>query len=344
MFVFVYIATLSVFLVGERVTTRLRLDYLKSVLRQNMAFFDVLGTGRVTSSLTSDVYLVQEAISGKVSLTVTAAATCITALIVTFVECWKLALVLMSTVVAMTAVNTVGSRLAIRYSKQALEASAKGNILAEEALMSHQHVAAFGILEELTEKYATHLWRARSQSLRARFAIAVMVAAFMGIMYLSSGLSFWEGSRLLVAGEASASSIVTCSMAVIISALTIGKVAPNAQAFFTGIAAASRLLDYIRRRSSEDPFETSGARPSQVIGKIEFKSVRLVYPSRPNTFALNGLDLSFPAGKMTAVIGASGCGKSSIASLLERFYEPISGSIGKSTPLSPPGMISCARG
>ncbi|KUI71474.1 Leptomycin B resistance protein pmd1 [Cytospora mali] len=327
MFVFIYVATVTFFVCAERITKRLRLAYLKAVLRQNIAFFDVLGIGQVTSSLTSDVYVVHEAISGKVSLTLTAAATCVTAFIITYVEYWKLALVLMSTVVAMTATNSLGTRFAVRYNKRALAATSRSNAIAEEALRSYKHVSAFAIHQELEDKYSTHLKYARLQSLKARSAVALMIATFMGVMYLSSGLSFWQGSRFLVLGEMSSSSIITCSMAIIISSLTIGKVAPNAQAFVTGIASASRLLDSIRRVSPLDPFETSGSKPDNVVGNIEFKALKLVYPSRPEKLVLDGLEFSVPAGKMTAVLGPSGCGKSSIIGLLERFYEPISGCI-----------------
>jgi ATP-binding cassette, subfamily B (MDR/TAP), member 1 len=75
--------------------------------------------------------------------------------------------------------------------------------------------------------------------------------------------------------------------------------------------------------------DASGEKPQQVEGRIELTRVRLVYPSRPEKFALREVDIVFPAGKTTAVIGASGCGKSSIIGLIERFYTPISGSICK---------------
>jgi len=330
MFVFTYVATVSFFLCGEKITQRLRLSYLRSVLRQNMAFFDVLGSGTVTTSLTSDVNLVHDALSAKVSLTLTAAATCVTAVIITFIMYWKLALVLVAgTVITMTLINVIGTRFAVRFNRRALDATAKSNAIAEETLQSRKHVAAFGIQKELGNKYADYLRQAKGHSLRARAAVASTIAGFMGVMYLSSGLSFWQGSRFLVLGEISASHVVTCSMAVLISALTIGKVAPNAQAFVSGISGASRLLESIRRGSPLDPLSSTGQIPQQVQGQIELKGVRLVYPSRPDKLALRGVDIVFPAGKKTAVIGPSGCGKSSIVGLIERFYSPISGSICK---------------
>lgn len=328
MFTFIYAATVIFFLCGEAITRRLRLAYLRAVLCQNMAFFDLLGSGTVTTNLTSDINLVHDALSAKISLTLTAAATCLTALIITFVMSWRLALVLTaSTVVAMVLANSLGTRFAVRYNRRALDAAARSNAMAEEALRSYKHAAAFGIQSELETRYASHLQRARHHSLRARCVVALTMTAFMSIMYLSSGLSFWQGSRFLVAADISASSVVTCSMAVLISALTVSKVAPNAQAFVSGINGSDRLRDGVKRRSPMDPMDASGKKPSSMLGRLELKQVRLVYPSRPDKFALRDVDMVFPAGKMTAVIGASGCGKSSIVGLVERFYMPTSGSI-----------------
>lgn len=330
LFVFIYMATVIFSIYGERITQRVRLDHLKAVLSQNLAFFDVSGPGQVTSSLTSDSLVLQSAISEKLSLTLTAAATCIAAFVITFAEYWKLALIMLSTAAAMTVVNTIGTRRAVHHNKRALEVRAQGNALAHEALRSYRHVAASGIHEDLADKYYNFLALERSQSLRARFAIAFMIATFMGIMYLSSGLAFWQGSRFLLNGEMQAAGIITCSMAIIIAARAIRNVAPNSNAFVTGMAGADRLLETVKRQSPQNPFDSSGDRPQEVQGEIALKSVRLAYPSRPETLTLDGIDILFPAGKMTAVIGASGCGKSSILSLIERFYEPISGSVSES--------------
>ncbi len=110
LFFLVYIATASLFIVGERVTSCLPLHYLKSVLSQNMAFFDILGASKVTSNLTSNIHLVQEAISGNISLTRIAAATCVTALIIRLIQCWKLALVLVGAVALWLSAATQSTR------------------------------------------------------------------------------------------------------------------------------------------------------------------------------------------------------------------------------------------
>ena len=91
--------------------------------------------------------------------------------------------------------------------------------------------------------------------------------------------------------------------------------------------AAIELFQTIDRASHIDPMATDGLRPEHCIGNIELKDVVFSYPSRPDSQVLSGLSLSVPAGKTTALVGASGSGKSTCVALLERWYDQTAGSI-----------------
>lgn len=91
--------------------------------------------------------------------------------------------------------------------------------------------------------------------------------------------------------------------------------------------AAIELFQTIDRVSSIDPMSPSGLKPDQCTGDIELSDVAFSYPSRPDSQVLRGLTLSVPAKKTTALVGASGSGKSTIVALLERFYDFSAGSI-----------------
>ena len=91
--------------------------------------------------------------------------------------------------------------------------------------------------------------------------------------------------------------------------------------------AAIELFQTIDRASHIDPMATDGLRPDHCIGNIELKDVVFSYPSRPDSQVLSGLSLSVPAGKTTALVGASGSGKSTCVALLERWYDQTAGSI-----------------
>ncbi|KAK6835350.1 hypothetical protein RU639_002252 [Aspergillus parasiticus] len=327
LFVSVYVTTVGFYYTGERITRTLRRTYLREIIAQNMAFFDTLGAGELTTRITSDITQIQEAITGNLSVSLTAAATFISAYVIAFVEYWKLALILTSTVIVLTVTGTVGVALPVKWTKQSQALESTGATVAEEAISSIGHVTAFGIQEKLVERYDDHLKPAERPGLKAGAVTALMIGMVNAVPYLSYGLSFWEGSRLLVRGELSISGVTTSTLAIVIGAWAVGRVAPNAKSFISSIASAAAILEAIARESPQDPFSTGGDSLENACLDIEFRDVQLVYPSRREVTVLHQLNLVVPASKTTALVGASGCGKSSIIGLLERFYSPTGGEI-----------------
>ena len=101
--------------------------------------------------------------------------------------------------------------------------------------------------------------------------------------------------------------------------------APEAAAVTCAMGAASKLfatIDHVPPIDSADP---SSLIPEMVVGEIELKDVKCSYPTRPDVQVLKGVSLFFRAGETTAFVGASGYGKSTTISLVERFYDPSSG-------------------
>lgn len=112
-----------------------------------------------------------------------------------------------------------------------------------------------------------------------------------------------------------------------ISSFSLGHVAPSIQAFVTAVAAAAKIYNTIDRTSPLDPVSDSGEKLENVQGSLEFRNIKHAYPSRPEVIVLKDLNLVVPAGKVTALVGASGSGKSTIVGLVERFYDPIGGEV-----------------
>lgn len=102
---------------------------------------------------------------------------------------------------------------------------------------------------------------------------------------------------------------------------------PNLTAITEAKAAAIRITEMIDRKPAIDTEDKKGKALSYVRGEIEFNGVYFNYPSRPDTPILQGLNVRFPAGKTVGLVGGSGSGKSTIISLLQRFYDPIEGEI-----------------
>lgn len=269
----------------------------------------------------------QDGISEKVALTLTALATFFTAFIIAFIKYWKLTLIMSSTVFAIVFVMGGGSSFIIKYNKQSLESYALGGSVAEEVISSIRNATAFGTQDKLARQYDLHLKEAEKWGLKLKMALAIMIACMFAVIYLNYGLAFWQGSRYLVAGEMTLSDVLTILLSIMIGAFALGNVAPNAQAFTTSVAAAAKIYSTIDRESPLDPTSELGEKLDQIQGTVELRNIKHIYPSRAEVIVMEDVSLVVPAGKTTALVGASGSGKSTIVGLVERFYDPVGGSV-----------------
>ncbi|KAL1969025.1 hypothetical protein VTN77DRAFT_859 [Rasamsonia byssochlamydoides] len=323
----IYIATVGFIYTGEHIAQKIREKYLQAILRQNIAYFDNLGAGEITTRITADTNLIQDGISEKVGLTLTAIATFITAFVIAYVKYWKLALICTSTIVCLVMVMGGGSRFIVRFSKQSLESYGAGGSVAEEVLSSIRTATAFGTQDRLAQKYEHHLKEAEKWGVRLQTILAVMVGAMFGIMYLNYGLGFWMGSRFLVDRDVGVGQILTILMSILIGSFSLGNVSPHGQAFVSAVAAANKIYSTIDRDSPLDPTSNDGKTLEHVEGTIELRNIKHIYPSRPEVAVMDDVSLFIPAGKTTALVGPSGSGKSTIIGLVERFYNPVRGTV-----------------
>ncbi|OJJ96754.1 hypothetical protein ASPACDRAFT_80963 [Aspergillus aculeatus ATCC 16872] len=326
-FVTVYISTVGFIYTGEHITQKIREHYLESILRQNMGYFDRLGAGEVTTRITADTNLIQDGISEKVGLTLTAIATFVTAFIVAYIKYWKLALICTSTIVALVMTMGGGSRFIVKYSKKSLESAGAGGTVAEEVISSIRNATAFGTQDKLAKQYEAHLAEAEKWGIKTQIILGFMIGGMFGIMFSNYGLGFWMGSRFLTDGEVNVGQVLTVLMAILIGSFSLGNVAPNGQAFTNALAAAVKIYGTIDRPSPLDPYSEEGEKLEHFEGNIEFRDIKHIYPSRPEVTVMDGVSLIMPAGKTTALVGPSGSGKSTVVGLVERFYFPVGGSV-----------------
>jgi ATP-binding cassette subfamily B (MDR/TAP) protein 1 len=212
----IYIATVGFIYTGEHISQKIREQYLSAILRQNIAFFDELGAGEITTRITADTNLIQDGISEKIGLTITALSTFVTAFIIGFIKSWKLTLILMSTVVAITMVMGGGSTFIIKYNKQSLNAYAEGGTIVEEVFSSIRNTTAFNTQDKLAKKYDEHLQVAETWGRKMKTALAFMLGFMMCVVYLNYGLAFWQGSRFLVTGDINLSGVLIVLLAIMI--------------------------------------------------------------------------------------------------------------------------------
>ncbi|CAN9256904.1 unnamed protein product [Alternaria alternata] len=312
-----YISILGFSYTGERITRAIRELYLRAIFRQNIAFFDFLGSGEITTRISSDMNLVQDGIGQKIGLFVTGVSMFVTAIIIGFIRSWKLSLIMLAATVALIMMMGVNGTLMKKAQTLSIDEYATAASLAEEVLSSARNVAAYGTQKRLEEKYKAFVDRATVHDFKAKFWLSMMIAGMMGVLNL----------QFLDDGELGVSNILTVVMALMIAGFSIGQNLPHLQAFGGATAAATKVFNTIERISPIDPETDEGIVPDDFVGNLEFRNLKHVYPSRPDTTVLSDFNLDVPSGRMIALVGASGSGKSTIVGLLERFYLPMEGQI-----------------
>ncbi|ORX90713.1 P-loop containing nucleoside triphosphate hydrolase protein [Basidiobolus meristosporus CBS 931.73] len=313
---------------GERQTRKVRESYLAAVLRQDIAWFDKLGAGEITTRITSDTHLIQDGISEKFPQSSSYVATFISAFIIAFIKSWKLTLVL-SCIIPMIAVSVgVLNVFTSRFAKRALDHYSISGTLAEEVISSIRTATAFGQQKKLSEMYNKNIADAKKEGLKKAFTTGLGIGVIFFIIYCAYSLASWFGGRLITDGTLEAGDVFNVFFAVIIGAFSLGHVAPNLQAFALAQGAAAKLYEAIYRVPQIDSCSSEGLKPTTPTkGLIEARNLRFHYPSRPDVPILKGISLTVEPGKTVALVGMSGSGKSTIIQLLERFYDPIEGEI-----------------
>ncbi|KAG5648338.1 hypothetical protein DXG03_004910 [Asterophora parasitica] len=319
MYVWVYTAEVN--------AKRIRERYLKAVLRQDIAFFDNVGAGEVATRIQTDTHLVQQGISEKVALTANFLAAFVTGFALAYARSWRLALALSSILPCIGITGGVMNKSISKYMQLSLKHVADGGSLAEEVISTVRTAQAFGTQRTLANLYDVHIDESHKVDLKAAVWNGGGLAVFFFVIYAAYALAFSFGTTLILSGHATPGAVVNVFLAILIGSFSLALLAPEMQAITHGRGAAAKLYDTIDRVPAIDSADPNGQKPEHVDGQIVLEDIKFSYPSRPSVQVVNGVSLTFEAGKTAALVGASGSGKSTVISLVERFYDPISGNV-----------------
>ncbi|KAB8343082.1 hypothetical protein FH972_022676 [Carpinus fangiana] len=327
-FCLTYVFTVAVTISATRITKKIRFQFVKSTLSQEITFFDAENTGSVASQVTTNGNLIQQGIAEKLALSVQAISAFVAAFVIAIVAQWKLALISITIAPAIVIVTAAGVGAEAKIEASVLDIYGQAGALAEDVISSIRNVHAFWAEPKLVTKYQTHLQRAFDVGKKKAPVYGVLFSTEFFMVYAGYALAFWQGSRMYQSGEIdNPGTIVTVLFSVIIAASSMTQVAPHLTSFANAAAAAQVLFGVVDRHSDINPLSAAGKSPRVVEGDVEFAHVNFSYPTRPSVQVLGDFTLRFPAGKTTALVGASGSGKSTVVGLLERWYNPASGSI-----------------
>lgn len=309
---------------GERVVARLRRRLYDSLIGQEIAFFDRHRTGELTNRLAADTTVVQNAATVNLSMLLRFGLTAVGSVIIMLTISWRLTLVMLALVPVAVIGALVYGRIVKRLSREVQDAQAKSTEVAEETLAGIRTVRAFAREAVESDRYGERVEAAYTLA-RERARVAAWfggVAGYAG--YGAVGGVLWYGGILLAdpqsglsVGDLTSFMIYTFAVAVAIG--TLGTVW---QDFMRAVGASERVFELIDAAPAP---QRDGQRPDPVKGAVALEGVSFAYPTRPDRPVLHDVSLRIAPGEVVALVGPSGGGKSTIAALLSRFYEPSAG-------------------
>ncbi|KIW21636.1 hypothetical protein PV08_02216 [Exophiala spinifera] len=333
-FVLIYAHLSCWSLTGARLAQRLRESYLRNLLRQEPSFFDNVTPGEVASRLNGDISTIRSGTSEKVGICISAVSFFVTAYIVAFIKDTKLAGMLVWLFPAYFIMSFVGSHYIEKYSELVSTHAASAASISAEALSNVVVVHAFGANSRLEKIFAQHQKASEREGVKKAFATGVQSGVMYLIAYCGNALAFWQGSKQIArvvqldASGATVGKVFTVIFVMVEATLVLSQVAPFIQMFGAASASFQKIRADMEHQSTIDATsEDNGDSLDEVNGSFSFTKVSFAYPSRPDTYVLKELDLEIPAKKHTAIIGMSGSGKSTIAGLLTRLYDPNEGQV-----------------
>ncbi|XP_077999189.1 mitochondrial potassium channel ATP-binding subunit-like [Glandiceps talaboti] len=322
---FGYISMLSS--VGERLATRMRKELFASLVKQDIAFFDVKKTGELVSRLTADVQDFKSSFKLCISQGLRSSTQVVGCIVSIYMLSPKLTALMVVIVPAMVLGGTVIGRILRSLSRQAQEQVAKATSVADEALGNIRTVRAFAMETKECELYGNELEKASSDNMK----LGLGIGFFQGVSnFALNGLVLcvlYAGGYLVSSREIKGGDL----MSFLVAVQTIQRSLASMSLLFgqavRGVSAGARVFEYILM---EPQMNVTGGKIipyHSLFANVEFHNVSFSYPTRPEQSVLKNFNLKLQNGQIVALCGSSGGGKSTIAALLERFYDVNGGRI-----------------
>ncbi|KAG0651011.1 abc transporter BEA3 [Hyphodiscus hymeniophilus] len=315
-----YISMLIFRMAGIRMSAKLRFAYLKALFSLPVQVLDTLPSGMASNTITTSANVIQVGVSDKLGTFIQFSSLLVAAIIVAFLESWALTLVTSSVIVFIGVVYGSILPVMIKMNKQVEHADGQASSIAGEVLGSVRMIVACGAESRIARKYAGWIEESRRRGLRISPLMGAQYAPLFFSIYATMALCFWFGFKLYLEGHIdSVGTIVIVLTSVMMIAFSIGQ---TAAPVIAASKAAGAAADFFAIIDAPKP-SIHGLKEPEVsaLDELQLKSIDFAYPSRPHVKVLDDLSLNFEPGKITAIVGASGSGKSTIVGLIERWYD-----------------------
>lgn len=286
-------------------------------------FYNQNKVGELTSRIATDINLLQETLNTTIAEFFRQFVTIAIALGYILFVSWELALWMLAVVPVLAIIAIVFGRYIRGLSKSAQSESAQSNSILEEVLTGIVNVKAFTNEKHESNRYAKRVrnimrLNIKSGIMRGAFVSFIIFGMFGGIAFV-----IWKAKGMEVDGLITNTEFISFILFTIFLGASFAAIPDLYAKIQKAIGATEHLMDLLE----EEPEKTDGTELTGFKGEVAFDNVTFSYPQRKEITVLNGINFACKAGQTTALVGSSGAGKSTISSLLLRFYTPDSGAI-----------------
>ena len=318
-----YMAKVTLIKVGGEIQKILQTQVMESILSSNVETIDKKHSGKFLSHLNYDTGMIQKLVTDTILLFTKDTLTLAGLLGVMFYQNWKLALFAIIMIpLASIAAKSLGKRIG-KVTTESQEASGILNTFFLEIIKNHKIIKIFlkeDFESERSKKYINvfkeKVVKIQTVMMRATPIMETLTGLMIG------GLIYYSGS-LILNDELDINNFFSFLAAMMLAYQPVRTLATLNMGIHQGISAARRILPIIESKKND---KNANSELKFNKGNIEFKQISFKYESSSNNI-LDKIDLKINSNEMTALVGHSGAGKSTIMNLIPRFYEPLSGSI-----------------
>uniref|UniRef100_A0A0K0EB58 Mitochondrial potassium channel ATP-binding subunit n=1 Tax=Strongyloides stercoralis TaxID=6248 RepID=A0A0K0EB58_STRER len=323
-FTFAYIFFISI--MGEGMATNLRLKLFNHLIYHDMTFFDKQRIGEICDRLNYDVQEFKSSFKMAVTQGLKAFTQTGGSIISLYFISPKMTIFTIGIIPIIILIGTGCSAFLRELSKRAQAQNGAISNVASEAFGNIRTVKAFAMEDITIENYKKELEKCQFLNIKLGGGIGLFQGGtnlFLNSIVLGV---LWGGSQMVIKNEMLAGELMSFLMTAQSIQKSLSQISIVSGSAIRGWSALSRIFEYLNINHSLIPGYKRIPHHS-LCGSIKFEDVSFSYETRKNHLVLDELNLEIPCGQVTALCGNSGGGKSTIASLIERFYDPSSGEI-----------------
>ncbi|MCJ2377484.1 ABC transporter ATP-binding protein/permease [Vibrio sp. ZSDZ34] len=313
--------------VGERVSADIRLAVFNHVITLHPSYFETNGSGDIMSRITTDTTLLQSIIGSSFSMAMRSALMCIGAIIMLFATNIKLTLIVLASVPFILVPILFYGRRVRALSRQSQDSMSDVGSYAGEAIEHIKTVQSYSHEAQEKASFSIEVEKAFDIGRRRVKQRAILISGVIVIVFSAIAGMLWVGGSDVINGTMSAGDLgafVFFAIMVASSLATISEVLGELQ---RAAGATERLIEILQVKSHIMAPDQHIRSANVESAEVCFDNVTFYYPSRPDLPATEQLCLKATEGKVLALVGPSGAGKTTLFELLQRFYDPQAGKV-----------------